>query len=154
VVVGLCAICEKHQQPGPLVSPVAWATPDVVVTHRPADADGLGVIGYLFVEPRRHVQTWDRMSVDEVEAVARAALLAARCLRTLLAPVAVPTMIGGRQAPHVHQHVFVRHSGTPDDVDWLTSPSWAGAPRVPADDLEAFAHQVGDAATALCRDQR
>lgn len=141
-MVDSCAICAKHHGRGPLVSPLAWSTERVVVSHRPADVDGRGVVGHLFVEPRRHVRTWDLMDADEVAAVAEAAWLAARCLRRLLAPDGVFTAIIGRRVDHVHQHVFARPAGTPDDVDWLGSLSWPGAPRVPADELAAFVQRV------------
>lgn len=145
-VLDPCPVCEKHQGRGPLASPPAWATEHVVVSHRGADADGLGVLGYLFVEPRRHVPSWDLMDAGEVAAVAEAAWLAARCLRRLLAPEGVFTAIVGRRIAHVHQHVFVRHAGTPEEIGWFGSSSWPGAPRVPGRELEAFAHRVGDEA--------
>jgi ATP adenylyltransferase len=120
-----------------------------VVSHRAIDADGLGVRGYLFVEPRRHVQSWDLMSATEVVSVAEAAWLAARRLRRLLDVEGVYTAIIGRQIDHVHQHVFARHVGTPDDVGWLDSPSWGGVPRVSAAELETFAQRVGAAINEL-----
>ena len=142
-MAGSCLICEKHQDRGPLVGPVAWATDRVVVTHRRADPDGFGVLGYLFVEPRRHVPSWDLMTAEEVAAVAEAAWTGARCLRRLLGAEAVFTAIIGRQVEHTHQHVFARHDGTPEEVGWLDSPSWSGVPRVPAVELQEFARQLG-----------
>ena len=146
---GVCLICEKHRERGPLVSPVAWVTDQVVVSHRGSDADGLGVLGYLFVEPRRHVHSWDLMTADEVAAVAGAAWRAARCLRALLDAEEVFTAIVGRRVKHVHQHVFVRHAGTPDDVDWWASSAWSGAPRASGEELAEFARRVGDTERAL-----
>ncbi|MFI6100988.1 HIT family protein [Lentzea sp. NPDC051213] len=117
-----CLICAKHRGEGPLVGPVVWADDLVVVSHRPS-----GVTGYLFVETRRHVAALDELTVAEVEAVARAARLAAIALRAELAPEFVFSAIAGRGVAHFHQHVFARHRGTPAELPW-TEVEWPGAP--------------------------
>ncbi|MEQ3551655.1 HIT family protein [Pseudonocardia nematodicida] len=137
-----CAICEKHRGRGPLAGPLVWTTGTVLVTHQPAGPDGLGVLGYLLVEPRRHVATWDLMTEQEVGSVAEAAWLSARALRRLLDADGVFTAIVGRRIAHVHQHVFVRHAGTPDDIAWDDSPMWTGAPRGTPVEIEEFAERV------------
>ncbi|GAA1393601.1 hypothetical protein GCM10009613_40320 [Pseudonocardia kongjuensis] len=141
-----CLICAKHEGRGPLVAPVAWTTEEFVVTHHAPAADGLGFVGYLLVEPRRHVATWDLLTITEVQGMATAAWLAARALRRLLDVEGVFTAIIGRQVPHVHQHVFVRHAGTPADLRWDESPDWSGAPTRTLGGLEEFARQVRHAA--------
>lgn len=130
---GGCLICAKHRGDGPLVGPVVWQDDLVVVSHRPVAADGVGVPGYLFVETRRHVPWLDGLEPDEVGAVARAVWSAARALRAELAPDFVFSAVVGRAVAHFHQHVVVRHAGTPEDVGW--TDEWSGAPRVAADGL-------------------
>ncbi|MFE6612422.1 HIT family protein [Amycolatopsis sp. NPDC057786] len=120
-----CAICVKHRGEGPLVGPVVWAGGTVVVSHRPGDFPG-----YLFVETRRHVAALDELNSDEVSAVSRAAWCAARGLRAELAPEHVFSAIAGRSVAHFHQHVFVRHQGTPAEIGWMDGPSWTGAPVI------------------------
>ena len=144
-----CLICTKHEGRGSLAGPVAWATEEMVVTHQAPAADGLGFLGYLLVEPRRHVATWDLLTIDEAQKMATAAWAAARALRTLLDVEGVFTAIIGRQVPHVHQHVFVRHVGTPTDLRWDESPDWGGAPRRTLDELDEFARHVGELATPM-----
>ena len=117
-----CLICAKHQGHGPLVGPVVWTDSVVVVSHRPA-----GVLGHLFVETRRHVATLDELTVGEAEAVARAVRLVARALRAELDPEFVFSMIAGLSVAHFHQHVFVRHRGTPAELPW-NEVAWKGAP--------------------------
>ncbi|MFJ8959880.1 HIT domain-containing protein [Lentzea sp. NPDC102401] len=125
-----CLICAKHLGSGPLAGPVVFADELVVVSHRP----GGGVLGYLFVETRRHVAALDALTVTEAEAVARAARLAAVGLRAELDPEFVFSAVAGRSVAHFHQHVFVRHRGTPDELAW-TEVEWAGAPRADAAEL-------------------
>ena len=37
--------------------------------------------------------------------------------------------IVGMAIPHFHQHLFVRHAGTPAEYDWMAGDRWPGAPR-------------------------
>ena len=116
-----CPICAKHRGDGPLVGPIVWSDDLVVVSHRPG-----GMLGYLFVETRRHVATLDSLTVAEAEAVARAARSVAVGLRAELDPLFVFSAIVGRAVAHFHQHVFVRHRGTPDALAW--DKEWSEAP--------------------------
>ncbi|KJK50029.1 histidine triad (HIT) protein [Lentzea aerocolonigenes] len=104
-----------------MVGPVVWSSELVVVSHQP-----VGMLGHLFVETRRHVATLDSLTVPEVEAVARAVRLVAMGLRAELAPEFVFSAVAGRQVAHFHQHVFVRHQGTPEALAW--HEDWAEAP--------------------------
>ncbi|WP_410654633.1 hypothetical protein [Amycolatopsis sp. lyj-112] len=45
-----------------------------------------------------------------------------------LAPEHVFSAIAGRSVAHFHQHVFVRHQGTPEEIGWMNGPSWTDAP--------------------------
>lgn len=116
-----CLICAKHRGSGPLVGPVVWSSDLVVVSHRP-----VGMLGRVFVETRRHVATLDSLTVAEAEAVARAVRLAAVGLRAELDPEFVFSAVVGRQVAHFHQHVFVRHRGTPEALAW--HEDWPDAP--------------------------
>jgi ATP adenylyltransferase len=118
-----CPICAKHRGEGPLVGPVVWADELVVVSHRPGDFPG-----YLFVETRRHVAHLDGLTETEALGVARAAWVAARALQAELELDSVHSAIAGRGIAHFHQHVFVRHLGTPAEVGWM-DVDWPGAPR-------------------------
>ena len=118
-----CLICAKHLGSGPLAGPLVFADDLVVVSHRPGE-----MLGYLFVETRRHVAALDLLTVAEAEAVARAVRLAAVGLRAELDPEFVFSFVAGRSVAHFHQHVFARHRGAPEELAW-TEVEWAGAPR-------------------------
>lgn len=124
-----CLICAKHLGSGPLTGPVVFADDLIVVSHQPG-----GMLGYLFVETRRHVATLDLLTVAEAEAVARAVRLVAVGLRAELDPEFVFSAVIGRSVAHFHQHVFVRHRGTPHELAW-TEVEWAGAPLGDATEL-------------------
>jgi len=109
---------------------VVFADDLVVVSHQPGS-----VLGHLFVETRRHVATLDSLTVEEVETVARAVRLVAVGLRAELDPEFVFSAVVGRAVAHFHQHVFVRHRGTPEALAW--HEDWSGAPTGDPDALSA-----------------
>ncbi len=124
-----CLICAKHRGEGPLVGPQVWQDDHVVVSHRPVGGDGTVFLGYLFVETRRHAAYLDELTDAEAGAVGRAVRRAARGLRAELGAEFVFSAIVGRGVAHFHQHLFVRHPGTPTSYGWTTSDEWPEAPR-------------------------
>ncbi|MGC9669599.1 hypothetical protein ACNTMW_23990 [Planosporangium sp. 12N6] len=71
------------------------------------------------------------LSDAEAEAIGRTVRRAASGLRKELGVNFVFSAIVGMSFAHFHQHVFVRHPGTPAQYDWMTGDRWAGAPRGP-----------------------
>ena len=123
-----CPVCEKHAGRGPLVGPVVHQDVLLHVAHR---ADGS--LGHVFVETRRHVAHLDQLSDAEAEAVGRTVVRLARALRAELDVEHVHTFVAGLAVAHFHQHVLVRHVGTPAGHPW--SEPWPGAPRGDVDAL-------------------
>lgn len=124
-----CRICAKHRGEGPLAGPQVWADEHLLVTHRPVGGDGTTVLGYLYVDSRRHVPYLDDLGDAETVAIARTVKRAARGLRTELGADFVFSAIIGMGIPHFHQHLFVRHAGTPARYDWMAGDQWPDAPR-------------------------
>jgi ATP adenylyltransferase len=117
-----CLICQKHRGWGPLVGPLVHQDALLFVTHR-----GVGSLGYVFVETQRHVSALDELTDPEAEALGRVTAQLARGLRAELEVEHVHSMVAGLGVAHFHQHVFVRHAGTPDSYGWCES--WPDAPR-------------------------
>ncbi|WP_217428143.1 HIT family protein [Microlunatus speluncae] len=124
----VCPICRKQSGEGPLVGPVIFVNELVSVTHRPA-----GPAGYVFIESRRHVPYLDELTDDEAAAIGRVRSALARGLRAELDVEFVHAQVSGRGVAHFHEHVFVRHTGTPDEIDWCQQ--WPDAPLGDIDDL-------------------
>lgn len=127
-----CLICQKHRGEGPLVGPLVHRDALLVVTHRAA-----GSLGYVFVETRRHVSSLDELTDSEAEAVGRVTARLARGLRAELEVEHVHSMVAGLGVAHFHQHVFVRHAGTPPSYGW--DEPWPDAPR---GDVRDFADRL------------
>jgi diadenosine tetraphosphate (Ap4A) HIT family hydrolase len=96
----------------------------------------------VFVETRRHVARWTGLTTAENDAVGRAASRVARALEAEFGKDLIMSAVAGLAVPHFHQHVFVRHPGTPEEVPWFHSGNWPGAPRWPAAELAALAGRL------------
>lgn len=130
-----CLICAKHRGTGPLVGPKVWEDEGLLVFHHPVGEDGTAVLGHLYVETRRHVPYLADLTDSEAEAVGRVVRRAAHGLRTELAAEFVFSAIVGKGVAHFHQHLFVRHAGTPAEYDWMAGDEWPDAPRGTAPEI-------------------
>ena len=127
-----CTICRKHRGEGPLVGSLVYQDDLLFVTHR-----AVGSLGYVFVETQRHVTSLDELTDPEAEALGRLTAQLARGLRSELEIDHVHSMVAGLGVAHFHQHVFVRHAGTPSSYGW--SDPWPGAPE---GDISDFAGRL------------
>ena len=116
-----CLLCAKQRGEGPLVSPVIYADDLVVVTHR-----ATGSLGYVFLETTRHVPYVHQLTGAEAAAIGGIRTRVAAALAAELDVEYVFTMVVGTGVAHFHEHVFVRHVGTPPDLPWAVP--WVDAP--------------------------
>lgn len=134
-----CLICAKHRGEGPLVAPLVWEDDLVVVCHIPA-GDERAFLGHVIVESRRHAAYLDGLTDDEAAAVGRAVHRAAVGLRAELDVASVHSAVINERIDHFHQHVLVRHHGTPEEYPWHRCDEWAAAP---SGDRAEVAHLCG-----------
>jgi ATP adenylyltransferase len=127
-----CPICLKHRGQGPLVGPVIYQDNLLYVAHR-----ATGSPGYAFIETQRHVSYLDELTDAEAEAVGRTASRLAFGLRAELDVEFVHSMVAGMAVAHFHQHVFVRHRGTPERYAW-----WEQWPDAPQGDVSTLAARL------------
>ena len=116
-----CPLCAKQRGEGAFVCAVIYADDLVVVTHR-----ATGSLGYVFIETTRHVPYVHQLTDAEAAAVGRIRSRVAAALAAELPVEHVFTMVSGRDVEHFHEHVFVRHIGTPPDLAW--GEPWPDAP--------------------------
>ena len=114
------------------MGPTIYEDDLIHVAHR-----ATGSLGYVFVDTQRHVPYLDQLTDAEAEAVGRTAARLARGLRAELDVEFVHTFVAGLAVPHFHQHVFVRHVGTPTEYEW-----WHQWPDAPHGDIAALARRL------------
>lgn len=129
-----CPVCAGHRGEGDLVAPVVWRDGLVWVKHLVNRAMPV-VLGHLLVETDRHAPFVDSLTDEESAAVGRAVRDAARALRSELDIEAVHAMVINTRLEHFHEHVVVRHRGTPEEYSWHQVDEWSDAPRGDASDV-------------------
>jgi histidine triad (HIT) family protein len=141
-----CSICEQHARPE--FSPLVVAADDlVVVSHlppvTPAGADERVYLGYLFVEPRRHVGEFGDLSPVEASAVGRHAARASRALQVSEGAEHVyAAVIGHGTTGHFHLHLIPRYPNTPREYWWTRVDEWPDAPRGDAEAVAALSQRL------------
>jgi len=75
----------------------------------------------------------DELSDREAAAVGLVRTRLTRGLRAELDVDFVPAMVAGIRVPHFHEHVFVPHAGTPEDLPWWEP--WEHSPRGDVEEL-------------------
>jgi len=118
----------------------------VVVSHlplaTPAGAAEDVYLGYLFVEPRRHVAGFGDLSADEAAAVGRHAARASRALQASEGAEHVYAAVIGHGIDHFHLHLIPRYPGTPREYWWTRVDEWPDAPRGGADAIAALIERL------------
>lgn len=138
-----CPICAKHRSDDDLR---VFANEHVVVSQlAPPAPDGEAHLGYLFVEPRRHVEGLAQLHADEAAAFGRAAARAARALERVLEAEHVYAAVIGHDVAHLHLHVIARHPGTPEAYWFARVDEWPDGPRGGHDELARLAGRLGAA---------
>lgn len=138
-----CLICGKHRGEGPLVAPVIWSDDVIVVTHIPPVGDETtAFVGHLVIETRRHAPYLDDLNDEEAAAVGRAARTAARAIRVEFNAEYVFSGVIGLGVAHFHEHVWPRHPGTPERIEWHAVDEWDDAPRAAGAELEEICERL------------
>lgn len=117
----------------------------VVVSHlplsTPSGAAERVYLGYLFVEPRRHLRELGDLSPEEAAAFGRLAAAASAALRAVTGAEHIYAAVIGHGVDHLHLHLIPRYPGTPRDFWWTRVDEWPAAPRGDAADVAAFAER-------------
>jgi histidine triad (HIT) family protein len=128
-----CFICTKHRDidrgaPGGALI----ADEHVVVSHLPLSTPAGDVssayLGYLFVEPRRHVSELGDLNAEEAASFGQLAAVASASLEGEGAEHVYAAVIG-HGVGHLHLHLIARYPGTPREYWWTRLDEWPDAPR-------------------------
>jgi diadenosine tetraphosphate (Ap4A) HIT family hydrolase len=124
-----CAICLKHLKQGPLVGEVIHETELLVASHAPITERGGVYLGYLFVEPRRHIPELGDLTEQEAEALGVLIMRLSRMLQQAQGAEHVYAAVIGDQAQHLQVHLIPRYPDTPAEYFWTSVVEWPDAPR-------------------------
>jgi histidine triad (HIT) family protein len=133
-----CFICAKHAAGVDAVVEDEHA----VVTHlplvTPAGTAESAYLGYLFVEPRRHVPGLGDLAPEEGASLGRLAAAAAGALQVSEGAEHVYAAVIGHGVDHLYLHLIPRYPGTPREFWWTRVDEWPDAPRGGAAEISAL----------------
>jgi len=124
-----CAICLKHLGHGPLAAEVIHETELLVASHAPITELGGVYLGYLFIEPRRHITELGDLTEQEAEALGLMAMRLSRMLQQAQGAEHVYAAVVGHHVEHLHLHLIPRYPDTPPEYYWTNVTEWPDAPR-------------------------
>jgi len=111
-----CFVCEKHARGPAVPGGVVYNDGLIYVGHTlPMEAPD-APLGYLMVEPRRHVQCLGDLTDQEASALGVAVNQASRALREVEGAAHVYAFVFGDSVPHLHVHLAPRYPGTPQEL--------------------------------------
>jgi histidine triad (HIT) family protein len=140
-----CFVCQKHR--GVLDVPGGPIYQDELVYAGHAQippGQETAYLGYLMVEPKRHVPGLADLLGREAAALG---ILLARLSRALQASVGaehVYAFVLGDHVPHLHVHLVPRYPGAPTQYWGIHVDEWPGAPRGGPAEIEALVRRLRD----------
>lgn len=134
-----CFICDKHARGSDVPGGVIYTDGFVYAGHtHPMAAASDAALGYLMVEPRRHVPRLGDLTDEEASAIGVVANQLSRALRTSLGVEHVYSFVFGDRVPHLHVHLAPRYPNAPEELFGLGATGIQHSPNVPRGGLAAI----------------
>jgi histidine triad (HIT) family protein len=138
--MGGCPICAKHLDLSAVPGGALMEDEHAVVVHAPSD-----YLGYLMVEPRRHVAELGDLTPDEAASMGRLAARASAALRDQGGAEHVYAAVIGHGVDHLHLHLIPRYPNSPREYWWTRVDEWPDAPRGGAQAVTALVARLRQA---------
>jgi diadenosine tetraphosphate (Ap4A) HIT family hydrolase len=128
-----CLICEKHKQ---VVQPI-YEDQDWMVTHGPLESQ---ILGYLYIEPKRHVEDWSDFNDEELAKVGPLIKMLEQAVKKELNIDRVYVVTISEAVRHLHFHIIPRLEGS--DVKGLALIEQATQQKVENLDISTREYQA------------
>jgi histidine triad (HIT) family protein len=143
-----CYVCQKHQGLQAVPGGPIYQDALVYAGHARIPAgEETAYLGYLMVEPKRHVP--DLADLTDREAAALGVVVArlSRALRESEGAEHVYAFVLGDRVPHLHVHLVPRYPGAPAAYWGVHVDEWPGAPRGRTAEVAALVQRLRDCLT-------
>ena len=102
------------------------------------------LLGWVVVEPRRHLAELGDLSFDEASSLGVLVARLARAVQQSEGAEHIYSYVGGDGlgAGHLHVHLIPRYRGSPPEYKGLRATEWSGAPRGGAVEMTAVAQRI------------
>jgi diadenosine tetraphosphate (Ap4A) HIT family hydrolase len=139
-----CFVCDKHASGDALGAGVIYED-DLVFSSHGLTADSTNLyLGWVFVEPKRHVAGLGHMKPAEAAAVGMLVSRLAAALQSSEGAEHVYAHVYGDAAPHLHVHLIPRYPNTPREYWPDKLDEWPDAPRGGLPEVQALTHRLAE----------
>ena len=132
-----CFICEKQARGDDVPGGVLHLDDLVYAGHTHPIETADAALGYLMVEPRRHVAALGDLT-DEEARLGQVTNRLSRALREVAGAEHVYSFVFGDAVPHLHVHLAPRYPGAPTHLRGLGAVHIQRSPDVPRGDRAAI----------------
>jgi diadenosine tetraphosphate (Ap4A) HIT family hydrolase len=126
-----CFVCSKHRQGQDVEGGILYRDDTLYAGHCHLLGRDDILLGWLIIEPLRHVAELGDLTDGEAAALGTLASRLARGLQQSEGAEHVYSFVfgDGLAAPHLHLHLIPRYPGTPREYWGQRVPEWPDAPR-------------------------
>ncbi len=140
---GDCLVCRKHRGEVLAAGGPIYEDDLIYISHaQPWGRESQVYLGYLFIEPKRHVPELADLSEAEAQAMGLYATRLAQALMNTEGAEHVYSFVIGDGVPHVHVHVIGRYPGAPREYWGARVDEWPNAPRGAELEIEHVAVRI------------
>ena len=125
-----CFVCQKHR--GEILLPGGAIYEDDLVYAGHAqipEGQATAYLGYLMVEPKRHVAGLADLTDAEAQAIGLMVTRLSRALKACTAAEHIYLFVLGHHVAHLHIHVVPRYPGAPRQYWGIHVDEWPEAPH-------------------------
>jgi diadenosine tetraphosphate (Ap4A) HIT family hydrolase len=140
----VCFVCDKHAR-GSASPGFIHEDGHVYASHiLPPDLTDV-YLGYLMIEPKRHVAGLGELTDEEAAGLGVLGNKLARALRASEGAEHVYSFVIGHEVSHLHIHLTPRYPGTPTEYWGSRIGQWPDAPRGDVQDITAVCDRLRQA---------
>lgn len=125
-----CFICRKHRREISLPGGAIYEDDEFYIGHiSNATESRAAYLGYLMVEPKRHVAGLAELTDAEAQTIGLLVSRASRAVKACEGAEHIYAFVLGDNVPHLHIHVVPRYPAAPRKYWGTHVTNWPNAPR-------------------------
>ena len=133
-----CFVCRKHRGEVSIPGGAIYEDDLVYASHAQIrEGQTTAYLGYLMVEPKRHVPGLEGLTDEEAAALMRLVTRLSRALKATEQAEHIYLLVFGELVHHVHIHVVARYPDAPREYWGASVDEWPEAPRGGPAEMEA-----------------
>lgn len=140
-----CFVCDKHAKGDAVEGGIIYEDELTYAGHLlPPDLSD-AYLGYLMVEPKRHVTGLGELTDEEAAALGVLVNDLSRALKDVAGAEHVYSVVLGDAVPHLRIHLAPRYPGAPEEYWGMRVDEWPNAPRGGVADITAVSDRLRNA---------